>query len=39
VIKFGERPGNAPPAITEWFYPGESDGLEFIYPRHSSVTP
>jgi hypothetical protein len=39
VIMFGERPGNAPPAITEWFYPGESDGLEFIYPKHSSVTP
>jgi hypothetical protein len=33
VIKLGEPSGNAPPAITKWFYPGDSSGQEFIYPN------
>jgi hypothetical protein len=33
VITFGERSGNAPPAIRQWFYPGDSRGQEFIYPK------
>jgi hypothetical protein len=33
VIKFGERSGSAPPAIRQWFYPGDSKGQEFIYPN------
>ena len=39
VIKLGEPSGNAPPAITKWFYPGDSSGQEFVYPKQSSVTP
>jgi len=30
-IGFAERPANAPFAIHEWFYPGNTVGLEFAY--------
>ena len=30
VIMFGEPVGNAPPRITRWFYPGETDGQLFL---------
>jgi hypothetical protein len=33
VITFGERSGNAPPPIAQWFYPGDSNGQEFFYPN------
>jgi hypothetical protein len=33
VIQLEERESNAPQAIHTWFYAGESDGLEFIYPK------
>jgi hypothetical protein len=33
VITFGERSGNAPPPIAQWFYPGDSSGQEFFYPN------
>ena len=33
VIKLGEPSGSAPPAITKWFYPGDSSGQEFFYPN------
>jgi hypothetical protein len=38
VIAFGERSGGAPPPITRWFYPGETTGWEFYYPKESSRT-
>jgi hypothetical protein len=38
VIKFGEPSGDAPPAITQWFYPGDRKGPEFIYPNSPRVT-
>jgi hypothetical protein len=31
VITFGERSSAAPQAITHWFYPGDTDGQEFVY--------
>lgn len=37
VIKFTERPGNAPDALKAWFYPGESSGQEFVYPKARAV--
>jgi LPXTG-motif cell wall-anchored protein len=39
VITFEERTGDAPQAIKEWFYPGETLGQEFLYgqPRTESV--
>jgi hypothetical protein len=33
VIQLEERESNAPQVIHAWFYAGESDGLEFIYPK------
>ena len=33
VMKFTERPGNAPDALKAWFYPGENSGQEFVYPK------
>jgi hypothetical protein len=39
VITFGESAGNVPPAITRWFYPGDTEGQGFVYPNSSSATP
>jgi hypothetical protein len=39
VITFGESAGNAPPPITRWFYPGDTNGQEFIYPSSSPAVP
>lgn len=33
VIKFDERPSGSPEAIQAWFYPGDSFGQEFVYPK------
>jgi hypothetical protein len=33
VITFAETAGGGPVAIKEWFYPGESYGNEFVYPK------
>jgi hypothetical protein len=33
VITFDERPGNSPEALRAWFYPGNTVGQEFVYPR------
>lgn len=33
VITFEERAGNAPEAIKSWFYPGDTTGVEFMYPH------
>lgn len=32
-IGFGERAAGSPQAIREWFYPGDTFGLEFVYPK------
>jgi hypothetical protein len=37
VMKFTERPGNSPDALKAWFYPGESSGQEFVYPKARAV--
>src|SRR5579863_4325687 len=37
ILKFTERPGNAPDALKAWFYPGENFGQEFVYPRARAV--
>jgi hypothetical protein len=33
VINFEERPSDQPEAIRAWFYPGNSYGDEFVYPK------
>jgi hypothetical protein len=39
VITLGESAGNAPRPVTQWFYPGDTDGQRFIYPNSSPATP
>ena len=33
VITFCERRGDAPQALNQWFYPGDIDGSQFVYPH------
>jgi len=33
VLNFEERPKNEPLAIKAWFYPGDTFGQEFVYPK------
>lgn len=37
VMKFSERPGDAPEALRAWFYPGNSFGQEFVYPKVRAI--
>src|ERR1700722_6379086 len=37
IIRFSETKPGAPPAIKEWFYPGDSIGWEFVYPQSRAV--
>jgi len=36
-IAFMETPANMPHAVKVWWYPGESTGREFIYPREQAL--
>jgi hypothetical protein len=31
---FDERPGDRPEALQTWYYPGDTRGLDFIYPAY-----
>ena len=33
VVTFDERQSGSPEAVHSWFYPGETDGLQFVYPK------
>jgi hypothetical protein len=33
LITFYEAPSGQPEAVKEWFYPGQSFGLQFVYPK------
>jgi hypothetical protein len=37
VVTFEERASGSPEALHDWFYPGETTGVEFLYPK--SGTP
>jgi hypothetical protein len=37
VMKFSERPGDAPDALRAWFYPGNSFGQAFVYPKVRAI--
>jgi len=37
VVTFAEQSGNAPLTLKEWFYPGDSFGQEFVYPKARAV--
>ena len=32
VLTFYEMPAGQPPALRQWFFPGDYDGQEFLYP-------
>lgn len=34
IFEMEERPGDSPTALKVWFYPGNSEGEEFIYSRY-----
>jgi len=36
-VRFMETSGNTPPPIKTWWYPGNSIGYEFIYPRKQAL--
>src|SRR5436190_22111595 len=37
VVMFSETAAGAPPAVQAWFYPGETYGYEFAYPRQQAM--
>jgi hypothetical protein len=37
VLTFAERPHSQPQAILDWFYPGETMGHHFIYPKSEEL--
>jgi hypothetical protein len=37
IVVFSERPAGVPVAVKSWFYPGESIGNEFIYPKRQAM--
>ena len=37
VITFAESPANAAPAVQYWYYPGETMGQEFAYPKKQAI--
>lgn len=37
VVKFAERSGDNPEALKAWFYPGDSFGQEFVYPKQRAI--
>ena len=32
ILQLEERPSGQPEALKAWFYPGDNDGVEFVYP-------
>jgi hypothetical protein len=34
IIRFSERPAGQPPAVAEWFYPGDQYGQQFVYSNY-----
>lgn len=37
IIRFEERTAGSPQAIKGWFYPGRTDGHEFVYPKTEAL--
>src|SRR5438093_8675213 len=37
VVLFSEQPVGLPPAIKAWFYPGDTIGDEFVYPKKQAM--
>jgi hypothetical protein len=37
VVLFSETPSGTAPAVKAWFYPGDTIGDEFVYPRNQAM--
>ena len=37
LVLFSERPAGSPQAVKVWFYPGETIGNEFVYPKNQAI--
>src|SRR5882724_3201953 len=37
VVLFSERPSGSPQAIRVWYYPGDTIGNEFVYPKRQAM--
>jgi LPXTG-motif cell wall-anchored protein len=37
IVSFDERPTGQPEAVKAWFYPGDSFGVEFVYPKQRAT--
>ncbi|MGZ7041833.1 MAG: hypothetical protein ACXVH7_08595, partial [Thermoanaerobaculia bacterium] len=37
VVLFSERPTGSPQAIRVWYYPGDTIGNEFVYPKSQAI--
>jgi len=37
IVLFAERPAGSPQAIKAWWYPGDSFGDEFVYPKSQAM--
>jgi len=37
ILTFYEMPGGGPEPVRSWFYPGDTIGQEFAYPRHRAL--
>jgi LPXTG-motif cell wall-anchored protein len=37
VIRFREVPAGSPEAVRAWFYPGRTNGEEFVYPKRRAI--
>src|SRR5262245_52058841 len=37
MVMFAERPAGTPQAVKAWFYPGDTIGNEFVYPKDQAM--
>jgi hypothetical protein len=37
ILTYDERPGDRPMALAAWFYPGDTFGQEFVYPKSDAA--
>jgi hypothetical protein len=37
VVTFDERPSGSPEALHKWFYPGDTYGFQFVYPKSETL--
>jgi hypothetical protein len=37
IFEFDERSSDSPMALHAWFYPGDNNGQEFVYPRNRDI--